>query len=129
MKESKTISIMFPNNVKLSSKMGPISEEDRIEMSQVSYVSDVGSLMFSMICTRQEIAHAVGVVSDTWRIMVDGGKSTTCYPSEHKSSMVQGIQHFIYRQNIYEFSTTSLPEKVEEITVDIRKMHTIDTAA
>ncbi|GJV01115.1 hypothetical protein Tco_1334684 [Tanacetum coccineum] len=65
MKESKTISITFPNNVKLSSKMGPISEEERIEMSQVPHVSDVGSLMFAMICIRQAIAHASVVAMST----------------------------------------------------------------
>ena len=32
-------------------------------MSRVPYASAVGSLMYAMVCTRPDIAHAVGVVS------------------------------------------------------------------
>ena len=32
-------------------------------MENVPYASAVGSLMYDMVCTRQDIAHAVGVVS------------------------------------------------------------------
>ena len=32
-------------------------------MSHVPYASDVGSLMYAMVCTRPDIAHAVGVLS------------------------------------------------------------------
>ena len=32
-------------------------------MSKVPYASAVGSLMYAMVCTRPDIAHAVGVVS------------------------------------------------------------------
>ncbi|GKC13731.1 hypothetical protein Tco_1010513 [Tanacetum coccineum] len=39
-----------------------------MEISRVPYASAVGSLMFAMICTRPDIAHAVGVVS---RYMVE----------------------------------------------------------
>nr|GEY74174.1 Gag-Pol polyprotein [Tanacetum cinerariifolium] len=35
------------------------SEKKRMEMSQVLYASAVGSLMFTMICTRPDIAHVV----------------------------------------------------------------------
>ncbi|KAE8660346.1 ERAD-associated E3 ubiquitin-protein ligase HRD1A [Hibiscus syriacus] len=51
--------------------MSPSSEEERMEMSRVPYVSAVGSLMFVMICTRPDIVQAVGVVS---RYMVNLGK-------------------------------------------------------
>ena len=40
-------------------------------MSKVPYSSTVGSLMYAMVCTRLDIAHAVGVVS---RYMNDPGK-------------------------------------------------------
>ena len=33
------------------------------EMSKVPYASAVGSLMYAMVCTRPDISHAVGVVS------------------------------------------------------------------
>jgi hypothetical protein len=32
-------------------------------MSHVPYASVVGSLMYAIVCTRPEIAHAVGVLS------------------------------------------------------------------
>ncbi|GJZ17424.1 retrovirus-related pol polyprotein from transposon TNT 1-94 [Tanacetum coccineum] len=67
----RPISTSFPTNVKLSSKMSPSSEKERMKMSRVPYASAVGSLMFAMICTRPDIAHAVGVVS---RYMAEPGR-------------------------------------------------------
>ncbi|GKF50841.1 retrovirus-related pol polyprotein from transposon TNT 1-94 [Tanacetum coccineum] len=58
-------------NVKLSSKMSPSSEKERMKMSRVPYALAMGSLMFAMICTRPDIAHAVGVVS---RYMAEPGR-------------------------------------------------------
>ncbi|GJT08070.1 retrovirus-related pol polyprotein from transposon TNT 1-94 [Tanacetum coccineum] len=90
----RPISTPFPTNVKLSSKMSPSSEVERMKMSRVPYASVVGSLMFAMICTRPDIAYAVGVVSQyiaepdlivKWYIDSDyagdlvGSKSTTGY--------------------------------------------------
>ncbi|KAE8689483.1 CYP710A2 protein [Hibiscus syriacus] len=63
MQDCKPISTPLPINFKLSSSMSPSSEEERMEMSRVPYASAVGSLMFAMICTRPDIAQAVGVVS------------------------------------------------------------------
>ena len=40
-------------------------------MSRVPYSSAVGSLMYAIVCTRLDIAHAVGVVS---RYMNNTGK-------------------------------------------------------
>ena len=40
-------------------------------MALVPYASAVGSLMYAMVCTRPDIAHAVGVVS---RYMANPGK-------------------------------------------------------
>ncbi|KAL4323155.1 hypothetical protein GQ457_11G027600 [Hibiscus cannabinus] len=69
--DCKTISTPLPINFKLSSSMSPSSEEERMEMSRVPYASAMGSLMFAMICTRPDIAQAVGVVS---RYMANPGK-------------------------------------------------------
>ncbi|KAE8707942.1 hypothetical protein F3Y22_tig00110365pilonHSYRG00006 [Hibiscus syriacus] len=71
MQDCKPISTPLPINFKLSSSMSPSSEEERMEMSRVPYASAMGSLMFAMICTRQDIAQAVGVVS---RYMANPGK-------------------------------------------------------
>ncbi|KAE8678427.1 Detected protein of confused Function [Hibiscus syriacus] len=52
--------------------MSPSSEEERMEMSRVPYASAVGSLMFAMICTRPDIAQAVGVVSRGSNLLING---------------------------------------------------------
>ncbi|KAH9707030.1 Integrase catalytic domain-containing protein [Citrus sinensis] len=63
MQDCKSISTPLPVNFKLSSSMCPSNEAERKEMSRVPYASAVGSLMFAMICTRPDIAQAVGAVS------------------------------------------------------------------
>ncbi|KAH9753523.1 hypothetical protein KPL71_015101 [Citrus sinensis] len=63
MQDCKSISTPLPVNFKLSSSMCPSNEAERKEMSRVPYASAVGSLMFVMICTRPDIAQAVGAVS------------------------------------------------------------------
>ncbi|KAH9648557.1 hypothetical protein KPL70_025642 [Citrus sinensis] len=72
MQDCKSISTPLPVNFKLSSSMCTSNEAERKEMSRVPYASAVGSLMFAMICTRPDIAQAVGAVS---RYMANpGGK-------------------------------------------------------
>ena len=51
------------SHFKLSSKQCPLSDEERNEMKKVPYASAVGSLMYVMVCTRPDIAHVVGMVS------------------------------------------------------------------
>ncbi|KAH9659018.1 hypothetical protein KPL70_023705 [Citrus sinensis] len=63
MQDCKSISTPLPVNFKLFSSMCPSNEVERKEMSRVPYASAVGSLMFAMICTRPDIAQAVGAVS------------------------------------------------------------------
>lgn len=70
MQDCKPVSTPVPVNFKLSSSMCPSNEAERREMSRVPYASAVGSLMFAMICTRPDIAQAVGVVS---RFMANPG--------------------------------------------------------
>jgi hypothetical protein len=71
MQDCKPIPTPLPINFKLSSSMSPSNEAERMEMSRVPYASAVGSLMFAMVCTRPDIAQAVGVVS---RYMANPGK-------------------------------------------------------
>jgi hypothetical protein len=49
----------------------PKSQEEEEDMSRVPYVSAVGSLMYAMVYTIPDIAHAVGVLS---RYMSKPGK-------------------------------------------------------
>ena len=56
---------------KLSSKQCPKSEQERESMAKMPYASAVGCIMYLMVCTRPDIAHAVSVVS---RFMSNPGK-------------------------------------------------------
>eukprot|EP00253_Pinus_taeda_P028183 PITA_28183 len=49
--------------VKVKKELCPKTQEEEEDMSRVPYASAVGSLMYAMVCTRPNIAHAVGVLS------------------------------------------------------------------
>ena len=51
------------NHLKLSKEQSPKTTEERDHIALVPYASAVGSLMYAMVFTRPDIAHAVGVVS------------------------------------------------------------------
>ena len=59
------------SHFKLNKEQSPKTEEEKDHMSKVPYASAIGSLMYVMVCTRPDIAHAVGVVS---RFMSRPGK-------------------------------------------------------
>ena len=71
MHNEKPISTPLASHFKLSKEMCPKTQEEIEYMSKVSYSSTIGSLMYSMECTRPDIAHEVGVVS---RYMNNPGK-------------------------------------------------------
>eukprot|EP00253_Pinus_taeda_P030652 PITA_30652 len=62
-KDSKPVKVPFLVGVKLSAKQCPKTQEEEEDMSHVPYASAVSSLMYAMVCTRQNIAHAMGVLS------------------------------------------------------------------
>ncbi|KAK1662905.1 hypothetical protein QYE76_051064 [Lolium multiflorum] len=53
---------MLPGKV-LSKTQGPATAEERERMNQIPYASAVGSIMYAMLCTRPDIAHAVSLTS------------------------------------------------------------------
>jgi ATP-binding cassette subfamily B (MDR/TAP) protein 1 len=63
MKDAKAITTPLPGHLKLTKEMCPKTPEEEAKMSKIPYASAVGSLMYAMVCTRPDIAHAVGVVS------------------------------------------------------------------
>lgn len=71
MQDAKPVSTPLGSQFRLSRKESPTSDLERAEMSKTPYASAVGSLMYAMVCTRPDIAHAVGVVS---RYMSSPGK-------------------------------------------------------
>ncbi|CAH9096206.1 unnamed protein product [Cuscuta epithymum] len=71
MDKAKEVSSPLTTNFRLTDKDCPSSEKKIEEMDRVPYASAVGSLMYAMVCTRPDIAHAVGVVS---RFLSNPGK-------------------------------------------------------
>ena len=63
MNETKLVSTPLGSHFKLSKEQSPKTEEERDHMSKVPYASAIGNLMYAMVCTRPNIAHAMGVVS------------------------------------------------------------------
>ena len=57
------VSTPLATHFKLSSKQSPSNEDEKLYMQQVPYASAVGSLMYAMVCTRPDIAHAVGTIN------------------------------------------------------------------
>ncbi|KAK8926133.1 hypothetical protein KSP39_PZI018401 [Platanthera zijinensis] len=71
MADCKPVGAPMPVGEKLSAEMCPKTHEDIEDMAKVPYASAVGSLMYAMVCTRPDIAQAVGVLS---RYMAKPGK-------------------------------------------------------
>lgn len=63
MENSKKGLLPARHGVHLSKSRSPQDEEDRKEMSMIPYASTVGSLMYTMLCTRSDIAYAISVIS------------------------------------------------------------------
>ena len=71
LQDAKVRSTPLGSHFKLTREQSPKTDKDREEMTKVPYASAVGSLMYAMVCTRPDIAHAVGVVS---RFMSNPGR-------------------------------------------------------
>jgi hypothetical protein len=68
---SKLVKVPIPICVNLCADQCPKTQEEEEDMSHVPYANAVGNLMYAMVCTRPDIAHAVGVLS---RYMSKPGK-------------------------------------------------------
>jgi ATP-binding cassette subfamily B (MDR/TAP) protein 1 len=71
MESAKPVSTPLASHFKLSKEKCAVTDEEKNYMAKVPYASAVGSLMYAMVNTRPDIAHAVGVVS---RFMANPGK-------------------------------------------------------
>ncbi|KAJ8466528.1 hypothetical protein OPV22_029080 [Ensete ventricosum] len=71
MSNAKPVGSPLAGHFKLCSDQSPSSDEEKEKMQKVPYASAVGSLMYAMVCTRPNIAYAVGVTS---RFLANPGK-------------------------------------------------------
>jgi hypothetical protein len=63
MKNAKPVSTPLVNHFRLSTSQCPQIVEEIEDMSKVPYASAVRCLMYAMVCTRPDLAHAVSMVS------------------------------------------------------------------
>uniref|UniRef100_A0A2N9H6T1 Integrase catalytic domain-containing protein n=1 Tax=Fagus sylvatica TaxID=28930 RepID=A0A2N9H6T1_FAGSY len=63
MLDAKPMSTPLAKNFRLSGSQCPKNEEEIENMSKVPYASAVGCLMYAMVCTRPNLAHAPGTNS------------------------------------------------------------------
>ena len=63
MNEAKSVSTPLGSHFKLSEEQSPKTEEEMDHMSKMPYASAISSLMYTMVCTRPDIAYVMGVVS------------------------------------------------------------------
>ena len=62
MKNVKLASTSLSAHFKLSKRNYPQSTEEKLEISKIPHASAISSLMYTMVYTQADIAHAIGVV-------------------------------------------------------------------
>lgn len=63
MENVEVVNTSLPGHLKLTKDICPKKQDEEDKMSNEHYASAGGSLMYAMVCTRPNIAHAVAVVS------------------------------------------------------------------
>ena len=63
MQDAKAVSTPLASHFRLTKGMCAKAQEEVDKMSNILYSLAIGSLMYEMVCTCLDIAHAVGVVS------------------------------------------------------------------
>ena len=80
MTDSKKGFIPLQQGVALSKKDNPSTREQREYMSKILYASAIGSIMYAMVCTRLDVAHALSMTSriqlKNTRLLSKGSLST-----------------------------------------------------
>ena len=73
----------LPPGIKLSKSMAPKTDEEKVKAEKFPYREIVGSLMYLMVSTRPDIAHAVGILS----------KYMNCHGSEHHAAAIHLLRY------------------------------------
>jgi hypothetical protein len=60
---AKPVSTSLGSQFRLTKDQSSKTDRKKAYMSKVPYISAIGSLMYTMVCTRPDIVHVVGVVS------------------------------------------------------------------
>ena len=60
---SKRGYLFTSQGIHLSKRMSPKIPEERNRMCSIPYASIIGSIIYAMICTRPDVAYALGIVS------------------------------------------------------------------
>ena len=63
MENAKPASIPLGGHYKLSADKCPSNEQEEEDMAKVPYSNAVGSIMYTMICTKPDWAHAISSLS------------------------------------------------------------------
>ena len=71
MEGSKRGYLPIGHGIHLSKKMSPKTPEETNRMSSIPYASAVGSIMYAMLCTRPDVAYALGIAN---RFQADPGE-------------------------------------------------------
>ena len=71
MEESKKGYLPMSQGIHLLKRMSPKTPEERDRMNKIPYASTVRSIMHAMLCTRPDVAYALGILS---RFQADLGK-------------------------------------------------------
>eukprot|EP00253_Pinus_taeda_P034415 PITA_34415 len=101
MQDSKSVKVPIHVGVKLSAEQCPKRQEEEEDMSRVPYAGVVDSLMYAMVCTRPDIAHAVGVLN--WARDLDQRISTSGYVFNLCGGVVNWMSK---KQSVVALSTT-----------------------
>ena len=71
MSSSKSVVTPLASHFKLSCSLCLRTDEERCEMTKVPYANVIGCMMYAMVLTRPDLAHALSIVS---RFMASPGK-------------------------------------------------------
>ena len=64
MEASKKDYLSVSYDIRLSKKIYLKTPEERKRMNEISYASAVGSTMYAMLCTKPDVAYALGIAID-----------------------------------------------------------------
>ncbi|KAK9018490.1 hypothetical protein V6N11_001464 [Hibiscus sabdariffa] len=124
MEASKKGFLPMTHGISLSKEMCPSTPQERERMSQISYASAIGSIMYAMICTRIDLSYALklGVVpsiSDAVELYCDNN-GAIAQAKEPKSHLIS--KHILRRFHL-------IREIIDRGDVEICKVHTDDNIA